>query len=77
MILTSTGLIVAITIQFPPTPVEGQPFNFTTRGAVTAMTLTAPGGATVTPPLVALGLLANSFNTYVYQVSSTSWYRVG
>lgn len=73
LVLTPAGTIATLTVTLPTaTPRDGQRITVTTTQDITAITFNGPtlSGAPTT-------LLANTFVTFVYQSTTTTWYRVG
>ena len=71
-VVNPAGLIAALTITLPSSPVDGQVAGFSFTQAVTVLTVNAPGGATVvaSPTSAAID---TSFR-FIYQASSTTWF---
>ena len=71
-IVNPAGLIAALTITLPPSPVDGQVTGFSFTQAVTVLTVNAPAGATVVAPLTSAAI--DTTQRFLYQASSTSWF---
>lgn len=71
-ILNSTGTIVNLTINLPPTPVDGQIAGAATTTAVTTLTVASTGSAAVVGAPTTL-TAAGNFRV-LYRAASTSWY---
>lgn len=72
---TGSGTKAAMTFDLPAAPSNGQVQKITTVGAITAVTVTAPGGATVSGAPTTLA--AGNFFEMQYRSSVTTWYRIG
>jgi hypothetical protein len=66
--------IAALNIVAPPSPVDGQRFEILSSKAVDALSVTAPGGATVVGGSVFLA--ANAGALWRYRATDTTWRRV-
>ena len=71
-IMNPAGTIAVLTITLPSSPVDGQIAHISSTQIITALTVNAPGGATVMSPPTTLGV--NSEYSFLYQVSSTTWF---
>lgn len=72
---TGAGAKAALTFSLPATPTNGQHQRVATVGTITAVTVSAPGGATVSgaPTTMAAG----AFFLMAYRTVGTTWYRIG
>lgn len=70
--INPAGTLDALTVTLPPSPLNGQIAGFSSSQIVTALTLTAPGGASVVgaPDALAVG----DVRRFIYQAATTSWY---
>ena len=71
-IINPAGTIAVLTVTLPPSPVDGQVAGISFTQIVSALTVNAPGGATVVGPPSASAV--NSAFRFLYQASSTSWF---
>ena len=71
-IINPAGLIAALTITLPSSPVDGQVTGFSFTQAVTVLTVNAPGGATVVASPTSAAI--DTSLRFLYQASSTSWF---
>jgi hypothetical protein len=69
----NTGTLAALTIALPPAPVDGQFIDIAFQSAVTALTLTAATGQTITGAPTA-GTANGSF-TLRYNNQAATWVR--
>jgi hypothetical protein len=67
------GTLATLNVVLPPSPVDGQVFSLWTSKALTALAVTAPGGASVNGG--ALLLTANGGAAWRYRSANTTWYR--
>jgi len=71
-IINPAGTLAVLTVTLPSSPTDGQIAGISFTQAITALTINAPGGATVIAPLTAAAIDTNI--RFVYQASSTSWF---
>ncbi len=71
-IIDPAGTLAALTVTLPPSPVDGQIAGFSTSQELTALTLTAPGGATVAGAPTTL--LLGGATRFIYRAANTTWY---
>lgn len=69
------GTIAALTLNMPASPSDGQPFTVSFDQVVTALTMAAPGSATIKGALTAA--TAKGFASWRYSKPDNTWYRVG
>jgi hypothetical protein len=69
-----TGVTAAFTLTLPTTPADGYRVTFGSVGGITTLTI-AGGSATVNGGPTTMA--ANAYFTLKYDVSTTSWYRLG
>ena len=71
-IVNPAGTIATLTINTPATPVNGQLWGFGCTKIVTALTVTAVGGATIgaAPAACAVG----GHHNFLYRATGTTWY---
>ena len=72
LLLTPAGTLATGTVTMPPSPVDGMVITIQSTQQVTALTVSGNTGQTVVGPVTTL--LANSPASYVYNLSSTTWY---
>lgn len=73
LIHDAASLAVTLTITFPASPVDGQIFGVTSTLGVTTLTITS--AITVVNTLTAL--IAGGFATWMYDATSSKWFRIG
>jgi len=71
-ILNPAGTIAVLTVTLPPTPVDGQIAGIAFTQIVSALTVNAPGGATVAAAPTSAAVDTNF--RFLYQASSTTWF---
>lgn len=71
-IINPAGTIAVLTVTLPPTPVDGQIAGISFTQIVSALTVNAPGGATVVQAPTSAAVDTNF--RFIYQTSSTSWF---
>ena len=71
-IINPAGTIAVLTVTLPSSPVDGQVAGISFTQIVTALTINAPGGATVVGPPTSAAV--NNAFRFIYQASSTSWF---
>lgn len=72
LLITPAGTIAALTINMPSSPVDGQSVTISSSQIVTVLTM---GGGTILGALSAMAVAG--FARYIYNASTTSWYRAG
>ena len=72
LVLEPAGLLAALTVAMPSSPIDGQCLAITCTQIVTALTMS---GGTIVSALTAL--TANGFAEWIYIAASTTWYRIG
>lgn len=70
LVINPAGTLVALTITFPASPVDGQAFEILSTQVVTTMTL---GGGTIASALTTIGV--NGAARWKYSTSAASWLR--
>ncbi|HEV2674148.1 MAG TPA: hypothetical protein VGV37_06360 [Aliidongia sp.] len=75
-VLDLTGATVATTatVNLPLAPIDGQRIQVFSQAGVTTLTLAAPGGQTIVGGATALA--ANGSVEYIYQLSTTTYFRI-
>jgi len=73
IIHNAVSLAVTMTIAFPTTPIDGQVIRFCSVLGVTTLTLSA--GVSILGTLNSLA--AMGFASYMYDINSTKWIRIG
>jgi hypothetical protein len=71
-IINPAGTIAVLTVTLPPTPVDGQIAGISFTQIVSALTVNAPGGATVVAAPTSAAV--DTTFRFLYQASSTSWF---
>jgi len=74
-LINPAGTIAAMTLNMPASPYDGQPFEVAFDQVITALTMAAPGGATLKGALTAAA--AKGFGKWRYSKAATTWYRAG
>lgn len=72
IIINPSGSLLALTLALNAAPTDGDVFTITASQAVTTFSMT---GGTVIGPLTALAIA--SFASYIYNATTTSWFRTG
>lgn len=72
---TTAGTIASHTFQLPSAPEDGAEYFITTRGAITTVTVTAPGGQTIVAPALTT-LAAGGSAGWVYTAADTRFSRI-
>lgn len=72
LVVNPAGTLLALTIAFPSSPIDGQQFNIASTQILTGLTLTS--GATILGTLTTLAA-ANGFAGWVYSSTASSWIR--
>lgn len=70
--IINTGLLAALTLNMPATPVDGQLQTVSSVGGVTALTVASAGSDTIVG--APSTIVASSSFTMEYDLTSTSWY---
>lgn len=71
LVINPAGALLALTVGFPSSPVDGQLFNLSSTQAVTTITLTSSG--TIDGTLT--GIAANGTAGWIYIASITTWVK--
>jgi len=74
LVIDPAGTLVALTVAFPTGAFDGQVISFMTTQALTGLTLTTVTG-TLVGALTTAAL--NAFATYVWNATTSVWYRIG
>lgn len=74
VVLKPAATIATHTLVYPPHPLDGDAFTFTSTQIITALTNSSGTNSRVGAPTT---LAANSYATMKYCRSDTTWYRVG
>jgi hypothetical protein len=72
LVINPLGTLLALTVAFPATPVDGQKFDISCTQIITGLTLTS--AATILGTLTTFAA-ANAFAGWVYSATATSWVR--
>lgn len=75
LICEPAGALVALTVNTPANPQDGQRFQFTCTQAITTLTIQASAGQTLKAG-VAGAYVANSTFGWQYRLANTTWYRI-
>lgn len=74
-IIKPAGTLATLTVQLPGSPVDGEKVGISTTQILTALTISAPGGATVvTGQATPFTLSAGGSLRLTYNASGTTWY---
>lgn len=73
LVVNPAGTLVALTIAFPASPIDGQQFNISSTQVLTGLTLTS--SATILGTLTTMAAV-NSYAGWVYSATASSWIRV-
>lgn len=77
LILTPAGTLATGTVTLPASPQDGQSVKIVSTQIVTSMTVSANAGQTITAPISASALAANTPVEWTYDLATTNWYRTG
>lgn len=69
----ATTLTVALQIQFPSSPIDGQRVTISSVNGITTLGILSPVGAIINTVAT---LLAGSTGTYVYLKEQNKWYKI-
>jgi hypothetical protein len=72
-VIDPAGTLAALTVTLPPSPLDGDTYELMTSQALTALTVDAPGGASVNGGSSLL--TANGGASWLYRAANTTWYR--
>jgi hypothetical protein len=75
----STATVSAVTVNLPPSPVDGQQFAFSADQIITTLLITSPtAGVTVTkqPTTITPSTTASYGYRWMYNAAATNWYRL-
>jgi hypothetical protein len=75
LILNPAGTLATGTVTMPATPQDGQTVTIASTQIVTALTVSANTGQTLSGTITTIA--ANGFATWQYVLADTNWYRVG
>lgn len=73
-IVNPAGTLLALTIAMPPTPKDGQEVSIACSQILTGLTMTS--GGTILGALTTIAAV-NGFASWVYDLASTTWFRIG
>lgn len=71
-IINPAATLAVLTVTLPPTPTDGQIAGISFTQIISALTINAPGGATVVQAPTSAAVDTNF--RFIYQASSTSWF---
>lgn len=74
LVANPAGTLATGTITMPATPADGMTISFSSTKAITALTVNANTGQTITG--APTSLVANGSVTFIYRLSSTAWFPV-
>lgn len=74
LIVKPIATLLALTVAFPNSPYDGQILNIAFTQIITGLTLTS--ASTILGALTTVSAV-NGFVSYVYESSTTTWYRMG
>lgn len=72
LVLNPAGALLALTVNFPPTPINGQVFDIASTQPITTLTL-ATGTGSILGTLTTIA--TNGFAGWVYSTTAASWVR--
>jgi len=74
-VMTPAGLLATLTVKMPANPIDGQEVVIASTQVVTTLTHQANVGQTLNGALTTIA--ANGYGSWVYKLSTTTWYRIG
>jgi len=74
LILNPAGTLATGTITMPATPIDGQIIRFSSSQTITALTVSANSGQTISGAPSTMG--ATLPFAYIYHLAGTNWYRI-
>ena len=74
-ILNPAGTLATGTVTFPASVADGMTVTISTTQTITSLTLSGNGSQTVSNAVTTL--TAGTAISYLYKLSTTTWYRVG
>jgi hypothetical protein len=74
--MAPAGTLATGAIKMPANPFDGQTVRISTTAQVTALTVTANTGQTISNAISAAALAAGATAAWRYSVAETNWYRV-
>lgn len=77
LILKPAGTLATGTITMPANPLNGQEVSIMSNQQITALTVNANSGQTISGTFSATIFTANAFATWKYVTTDTNWYRAG
>lgn len=77
-IVLGSGALSPTTINLPPSPIDGQEFKLSSNVTIAALTVAAPGGASISNNPTALTVSTTAPYGYLfrYRATGTTWYRL-
>lgn len=72
LLINPAGSLLALTIAFPGTPSDGDIVQMGSSQAITTVTMS---NGTVIGPLTTMAI--GTFASYIYNATTTSWFRIG
>lgn len=72
LLLKPAGTLLTLTITVPTTPIDGQEISISSTQALTTLTV---NGGTMEQSLTSLA--ANGFFGFIYNVTTSTWFRIG
>lgn len=77
IIIGSAALTGTTTVLLPPSPIDGQQFALSSTQSLTTLTISAPGGASVSnnPTAMTASTTASYGYRFKYRATGTTWYR--
>lgn len=73
VVILGTTTLTAFNVVLPASPYDGQQFNIYSKPAITTLTVTAPGGATLNDTVTTLSATTNV--RFLYSLANTTWDR--
>jgi hypothetical protein len=75
LILKPAGTLATGAVTMPATPVDGQVVRLSSTQIITALTVSANAGQTISAPVTTI--TANGYASWIYRLTDTNWYRIG
>lgn len=77
LVLKPAGTLATGTVVMPANPVDGQEVTLMSNQIITALTVNANTGQTISGTFTAATFAANAFAKWKYVLTDTNWYRAG
>lgn len=73
VVILGTTTLTTFNVVLPASPYDGQNFNIYSKPAISTLTITAPGSATLNDTVASLSATSNV--RFLYSLSNTTWDR--